>query len=239
MLVFYLVQHLHHHCIFASLCSIARDKVVKREFLWQRIPRGSSRKISWLRRAGPRFLCRAEFVRSPRGKRVEARSCGPAIQAHQIHRVRLAEWSKAPDLSSGSRERAWVRTPHLTIQSFAPSFRLRRALISVQFPILRAGRACVVVAPRCDAHLDAFIGVRRDQTKRRHIHHRPHWQIMPFWRNSRWKILFSNISWGEGMRWLMNEDIFCQKPILVLRFPICWRHLLFTINFYPVVTGVL
>ena len=156
MLVFYLVQHLHHHCIFASLCSIARDKVVKREFLWQRIPRGSSRKISWLRRAGPRFLCRAEFVRSPRGKIVEARSCGPAIQAHQIHRVRLAEWSKAPDLSSGSRERAWVRTPHLTIQSFAPSFRLGRALISVQFPILRAGRVCVVVAPRCDAHLDAF-----------------------------------------------------------------------------------
>ena len=28
--------------------------------------------------------------------------------------VRLAEWSKAPDLSSGSRKRAWVRTPHLT-----------------------------------------------------------------------------------------------------------------------------
>jgi hypothetical protein len=29
--------------------------------------------------------------------------------------VRLAEWSKAPDLSSGTRESAWVRTPHLTI----------------------------------------------------------------------------------------------------------------------------
>ena len=98
----------------------------------------------------------SELVRSPRGKIVEARSCGPAIQVHQIHRVRLAEWSKAPDLSSGSRERAWVRTPHLTIQSFAPSFRLPCALISVQFLILRAGRACVVVAPRCDAHLDAF-----------------------------------------------------------------------------------
>ena len=28
--------------------------------------------------------------------------------------VRLAEWSKAPDLSSGTRMRAWVRTPHLT-----------------------------------------------------------------------------------------------------------------------------
>ena len=28
--------------------------------------------------------------------------------------VRLAERSKAPDLSSGSREGAWVRTPHLT-----------------------------------------------------------------------------------------------------------------------------
>ena len=32
-----------------------------------------------------------------------------------IYCVRLAEWSKAPDLSSGSRKRAWVRTPHLTI----------------------------------------------------------------------------------------------------------------------------
>ena len=28
--------------------------------------------------------------------------------------VSLAEWSKAPDLSSGSREGAWVRTPQLT-----------------------------------------------------------------------------------------------------------------------------
>ena len=32
----------------------------------------------------------------------------------QDKRVRLAEWSKAPDLSSGSRKRAWVRIPHLT-----------------------------------------------------------------------------------------------------------------------------
>ena len=31
------------------------------------------------------------------------------------NRVRLAEWSKAPDLSSGTRKRAWVRTPHLTV----------------------------------------------------------------------------------------------------------------------------
>ena len=30
------------------------------------------------------------------------------------YQVRLAEWSKAPDLSSGTRKRAWVRTPHLT-----------------------------------------------------------------------------------------------------------------------------
>ena len=29
-------------------------------------------------------------------------------------RVKLAERSKAPDLSSGSHKRAWVRTPHLT-----------------------------------------------------------------------------------------------------------------------------
>ena len=32
--------------------------------------------------------------------------------------VSLAEWSKAPDLSSGSREGAWVRTPQLTHLSF-------------------------------------------------------------------------------------------------------------------------
>ena len=33
--------------------------------------------------------------------------------------VRLAEWSKAPpDLSSGTRMCAWVRTPHLTSESF-------------------------------------------------------------------------------------------------------------------------
>ena len=32
--------------------------------------------------------------------------------------VRLAERSKAPDLSSGSRMRAWVRTPHLTKSFF-------------------------------------------------------------------------------------------------------------------------
>ena len=28
--------------------------------------------------------------------------------------VKLAEWSKAPDLSSGTRKCAWVQTPHLT-----------------------------------------------------------------------------------------------------------------------------
>lgn len=34
--------------------------------------------------------------------------------SNTVTQVRLAEWSKAPDLSSGSREGAWVRTPHLT-----------------------------------------------------------------------------------------------------------------------------
>lgn len=37
----------------------------------------------------------------------------------------MAEWSKAPDLSSGSREGAWVRTPHLTKLSFSNT-RLKR-----------------------------------------------------------------------------------------------------------------
>jgi hypothetical protein len=35
-----------------------------------------------------------------------------------ILEVRLAERSKAPDLSSGSRKGAWVRTPHLTVAFF-------------------------------------------------------------------------------------------------------------------------
>ena len=30
----------------------------------------------------------------------------------------MAEWSKASDLSSDSRKRAWVRTPHLTEDNF-------------------------------------------------------------------------------------------------------------------------
>ena len=34
------------------------------------------------------------------------------------YEVRLAEWSKAPDLSSGTRMCAWVRTPHLTKVTF-------------------------------------------------------------------------------------------------------------------------
>ena len=33
-------------------------------------------------------------------------------------KVRLAERSKAPDLSSGTRMSAWVRTPHLTKVTF-------------------------------------------------------------------------------------------------------------------------
>ena len=128
--------------------------------MWQSIllTEAAARQLTSTSRASgfPPDRLQPEFVRPAGGKRVLAGSCRPAVNTQPTHRVRLAEWSKAPDLSSGSRERAWVRTPHLTIQSFAPSFRLRRALISVQFPILRAGRPCVVVAPRCDAHLDAF-----------------------------------------------------------------------------------
>ncbi|CAD0193848.1 unnamed protein product [Chrysodeixis includens] len=37
-----------------------------------------------------------------------------ATSPHRRRNASLAEWSKAPDLSSGSREGAWVRTPHLT-----------------------------------------------------------------------------------------------------------------------------
>jgi hypothetical protein len=38
-----------------------------------------------------------------------------SIKSIDLYRnVRLAEWSKAPDLSSGNRKIAWVRTPHLT-----------------------------------------------------------------------------------------------------------------------------
>ena len=34
--------------------------------------------------------------------------------------VRMAEWSKAPDLSSGTLASAWVRTPLLTVDFFLP-----------------------------------------------------------------------------------------------------------------------
>ncbi|CAL1299946.1 unnamed protein product [Larinioides sclopetarius] len=35
-----------------------------------------------------------------------------------LHEVKMAERSKAPDLSSGSRKRAWVRTPLMTHAQF-------------------------------------------------------------------------------------------------------------------------
>ena len=40
--------------------------------------------------------------------------------------VRLAERSKAPDLSSGTRKCAWVRTPHLTVNIILPPFTTQR-----------------------------------------------------------------------------------------------------------------
>ena len=58
-------------------------------------------------------------------------------------RVRLAEWSKAPDLSSGTRKRAWVRTPHLThrkyffVSVFTFTFFLFATLPSQHFRIPR------------------------------------------------------------------------------------------------------
>lgn len=45
---------------------------------------------------------------------------------HNCHAVKLAEWSKAPDLSSGTRKCAWVRTPHLTIHFGLFSRQLRQ-----------------------------------------------------------------------------------------------------------------
>ncbi|MCD7467783.1 hypothetical protein HAX54_005402 [Datura stramonium] len=36
----------------------------------------------------------------------------------RAERVRVAEWSKAPDSSSGPRERAWVQIPLLTFSFF-------------------------------------------------------------------------------------------------------------------------
>ena len=39
-----------------------------------------------------------------------------------VHQVKLAERSKAPDLSSGTRKCAWVRTPHLTKSSIFVNF---------------------------------------------------------------------------------------------------------------------
>ena len=56
--------------------------------------------------------------------------------------VRLAEWSKAPDLSSGSRLWAWVRTPHLTkvIFSSQPENQCRSFFLLTHFSILIASK---------------------------------------------------------------------------------------------------
>ena len=59
---------------------------------------------------------------------------------HYSTEVKLAERSKAPDLSSGTRKCAWVRTPHLTNTSFF-FFRLysssQRTLCLLSFMIIR------------------------------------------------------------------------------------------------------
>ena len=90
--------------------------------MWQSIllTEAAARQLTSTSRASgfPPDRLQPEFVRPAGGKRVLAGSCRPAVNTQPTHRVRLAEWSKAPDLSSGSRERAWVRTPHLTKQPF-------------------------------------------------------------------------------------------------------------------------
>ncbi len=56
---------------------------------------------------------------------VEFRHCFPnafkkdkfnIFNSPNYQQVRLAEWSKAPDLSSGTRKSAWVRTPYPTMK---------------------------------------------------------------------------------------------------------------------------
>ena len=86
--------------------------------MWQSIllTEAAARQLTSTSRASgfPPDRLQPEFVRPAGGKRVLAGSCRPAVNTQPTHRVRLAEWSKAPDLSSGTRKRAWVRTPHLT-----------------------------------------------------------------------------------------------------------------------------
>ena len=48
----------------------------------------------------------------------------------------MAEWSKAPDLSSGTRESAWVRTPHLaTILGQVPVIQKLSNTVSLLTPL--------------------------------------------------------------------------------------------------------
>ena len=134
---------------------------------------GTSADLTESARGLPAVCAGPEFVRRTRGKRVLAGFCGPATNTQPTHRVRLAEWSKAPDLSSGSRERAWVRTPHLTIQSFG----LLCASVLTDFSFEGGPGVYVQFWNPAAMHIWMHWG---QQTK--HIHGPPS-QIMPILRN--------------------------------------------------------
>ena len=66
---------------------------------------------------------------------------------HYIYMVRLAEWSKAWDLSSHNRKIAWVRTPHLT-QCFLSLFSIFfEALATVTFDRILTGGVAIHCNP--------------------------------------------------------------------------------------------
>ena len=61
-----------------------------------------------------------------------------------IMRARLAEWSKAWDLSSHNRKIAWVRTPHLAWVPFANRLQWRNRLARGTYTVVHVRNAEVV-----------------------------------------------------------------------------------------------
>ena len=134
------------HCPYKKRVSVAKDCGWKQPA--RQLTCASRAEVSQLCRVCPALSATSSSLS---GRRVANESwpwsCRPAMNTQPTHRVRLAEWSKAPDLSSGSRERAWVRTPHLTIQSFDGIFRLSCVPILTDFSFEGGAGVCSFGTP--------------------------------------------------------------------------------------------
>ena len=183
--------------------------LLKREFLWQRIVSGlragTSADLPDSARGFPAVHHRPEFVRPARGKRVLPGFCGPAVSTQRTHRVRLAEWSKAPDLSSGSRERAWVRTPHLTKQPFGRISLVGWATVLADFSFEGGAGVCSFGTPLWCTF--GCIGVSRPNKANTHS-----WPTQPNYAH------FENLLWTDFM---INSFSFKRLRIYSMKMMVC------------------